>query len=306
MELICKRFDLYHAAVFLVDANGEQAVLRAGTGEAGQLMLGHFHKVPMGETSMVGWACAHKEARIALDVGKEAVRFANPLLPLTRSEMALPLRVGDRVIGALDIQSTAAQAFDEDSITALQGMADQVAVALENARLFQQAQSSLKEVERFNRLLTRQGWETFLRSTGTGFAEFHQPDVHALTPDDIEKLARGPRGLSGRENTVSIPLRVRRQVIGTLVVERGTGQSEWSATDLGVLEEMAAQAAQALESARLFEDTGRTAARERLVNEITSRVRAASTVSGILQTAARELAAALNVPHAVARIELKR
>jgi GAF domain-containing protein/HAMP domain-containing protein len=315
VELICKRFDLYYAAAFLVDANGEQAVLRAGTGEAGELMLGHGHKLPVGETSMVGWACAHKEARIALDVGREAVRFANPLLPLTRSEMALPLRVGDRVIGALDIQSTVAQAFDEDSITALQGMADQVAVALENARLFQQVRSSLKEVERFNRLLTRQGWETFLRSTGTGFeqrffAEFHQPNVPALTPDDIEQrmvegLARGPRGSSGRENTVCIPLRVRRQVIGTLVVERDAGQSEWSATDLGMLEEMAAQAAQALESARLFEDAGRTAARERLVNEITSRIHAASTVPGILQTAARELAAALNVPHAVARIELK-
>jgi GAF domain-containing protein/HAMP domain-containing protein len=305
-ELIRKRFDLYYAAVFLVDASGEQAVLHAGTGEAGQVMLGHGHKLPVGETSMVGWACARKEARIALDVGKEAVHFANPLLPLTRSEMALPLRVGDRVIGALDIQSTLPQAFDEDAITALQGMADQIAVALENARLFQQSQSSLKEVERINRLLTQQGWGTFLRSTGTDFAEFHRPDVPALTPGEIEKLAQGPRGSSGRENMVSIPLRVRRQVIGTLVVERGAGQPEWSATDLGVLEEMAAQAAQALESARLFEDAGRTAARERLVNEITSRIRATGTVPGILQTAARELAAALNVPHAVARIELKR
>ncbi len=314
VELIRKRFDLYYAAVFLVDANSEpggrrqQAVLHAGTGEAGQLMLGHGHKLPVGETSMVGWACAHKEARIALDVGKEAVRFANPLLPLTRSEMALPLRVGDRVIGALDIQSTLPQAFDKDAITALQGMSDQIAVALENARLFQQSQSSLKEVERVNRLLTQQGWETFLRSTGTDFAEFHRPDVPALTPDEIEQrircLARGPRGSSGRENTVSIPLRVRRQVIGTLVVERGAGQPEWSATDLGVLEEMAAQAAQALESARLFEDAGRTAARERLLNTVTTRIRNTVTLDGVLNSAVREISALTGASYAAIDLEL--
>lgn len=310
VELIRKQFGLYYAAVFLVDESGEQAALHAGTGEAGQTMIERGHKLPVSESSMVGWACVHKEARIALDVGEEAVRFApgtaqgfaNPLLPLTRSEMALPLRVSDRVIGALDIQSIQAQAFDEGAITALQGMADQIAVALDNARLYQQSQSSLKEVERVNRLLTQQGWETFLRSTHADFAEFHQPGVPALTSQETLALAQEPRGSSGRGNTVSIPLRVHRQVIGTLVVERDAGQSEWSATQLRVLEEMAAQAAQALESARLYEEPQRLAARERALSQFSARIRETLDLDTVLKVAAQETRQVLGLPEVVIRL----
>jgi GAF domain-containing protein len=286
----------------LVDESGEQAMLHAGTGEAGQAMMERSHKLPVGESSMVGWACVHKEARIALDVGEEAVRFANPLLPLTRSEMALPLRVGDRVLGALDIQSTQAQAFDEDDIKALQGMADQIAVALENARLFQQAQSSLKEVERANRLLTQQGWETFLRSTRADFAEFHQPGVPSLTPEETDKLVQESRSLSGQNGTVAIPLRVRRQVIGTLVVERGPDRSEWSATDLGLIQEMATQASLAMENTRSFEQSQRMAARERLVGQVATHMRETLDMNTILQTAVREIAQSLNAQRAELRL----
>ncbi len=302
VELIRKRFDLYYAAAFLVDKSGEQAMLHAGTGEAGQAMIERSHKLPVDESSMVGWACVHKEARIALDVGEEAVRFANPLLPLTRSEMALPLRVGDRVLGALDIQSTRAQAFDEDDIRALQGMADQIAVALENARLFQQAQSSLKEVERANRLLTQQGWETFLRSTHADFAEFHQPGVPSLTPEETNKLAQESRSLSGKNSTVSIPLRVRRQVIGTLVVDRGPDRSDWPATELGLIQEMAAQAALAMENTRLFEQSQRMAARERLVGQVATHMRETLDMNTILQTAVREIAQALDAQQVELRL----
>ena len=277
-------------------------MLHAGTGEAGQAMMERSHKLPVGESSMVGWVCVHKEARIALDVGEEAVRFANPLLPLTRSEMALPLRVGDRVLGALDIQSTQAQAFDEDDIRALQGMADQIAVALENARLFQQAQSSLKEVERANRLLTQQGWEAFLRSTRADFAEFHQPGVPALTSEETDKLAQESRSLSGQNGTVSIPLRVRRQVIGTLVVERGPDRSEWSATELGLIQEMATQAALAMENARSFEQSQRMAARERSVGQVTTHMRETLDMNTILQTAVREIAQTLDAQQAELRL----
>ena len=301
-DLIAERFQLYYAGVFLVDEGGEQAVLHAGTGEAGRTMMERGHKLTVGESSMVGWACAHKQARIALDVGEEAVRFANPLLPLTRSEMALPLRVGDRVIGALDIQSTQAQAFDEDDITALHGMADQIAVALENARLFQQAQSSLQEVERVNRLLTQRGWETFLRSARTDFAEFHQPGVASLTPQEVEKLTQKQRSLTDQDSVVSIPLRARGQVIGMLVVERTADRSEWSATELGLLEEMAVQAAQALESARLYEEPQRLAAREQILGQVTSRMRETLDMQTVLRVAAREMRQALGVPEMTIRL----
>jgi GAF domain-containing protein len=216
--------------------------------------------------------------------------------------MALPLRVSDRVLGALDIQSTQAQAFDQNDIAALQGAADQIAVALDNARLFQQAQSSLRDVEQANRLLTQQGWEAFLRSTQADFAEFHQPDVPSLTPEEIDKLAQESRSLSGQNGTVSIPLRVRRQVIGTLVVERGPDRSEWSATDLGLIQEMATQAAQAMENARLFEQSQRMAARERLVGEVTTHMRETLDMNTILQTAVREIAQSLNAQRAELRL----
>ena len=301
VELIHKRFDVYYAGVFLVDESEQQAVLHAGSGAAGQTMLERSHKLAVGDSSMVGWACAHKQARIALDVGEEAVRFANPLLPLTRSEMALPLRVGDRVIGALDIQSTQAQAFDEGDITALQGMADQIAVALENARLFQQSQSSLQEIERVNRLLTQRGWDVFLRSAHTDFAEFHQPGAASLTPQEVEKLTQ-QRSPADQDSMVSVPLRARGQVLGTLVVERAADRPEWSVTELGLLEEMAAQAAQALESARLYEEPQRLAARERIISQVTSRMHESLDVRTVLRAAAQEMRQALGVPEMTIRL----
>ncbi|HID62550.1 MAG TPA: GAF domain-containing protein, partial [Anaerolineae bacterium] len=141
VNLIRDRFNFYYVGLFLLDASGEYAVLRAGTGEAGRQMLEMGHKLEVGGTSMIGWCTAHSKARIALDVGKEAVRFDNPLLPETRSEMALPLISRGRVIGAMTIQSDKPAAFSEEDIAALQTMADQLANAIENARLFEEEQA---------------------------------------------------------------------------------------------------------------------------------------------------------------------
>jgi putative methionine-R-sulfoxide reductase with GAF domain len=127
VNLIRDRFNFYYVGLFLLDESGEYAVLHAGTGEAGRQMLEMGHKMEVGGTSMVGWCVANAKARIALDVGKEAVRFENPLLPETRSEMALPLISRGRVIGAMTIQSDKSAAFSNEDITVLQTMADQVA-----------------------------------------------------------------------------------------------------------------------------------------------------------------------------------
>ncbi len=136
IELIQKRFEFYYVGLFLLDVDGAFAVLQHGTGRAGREMKERGYRLQVGGQSMVGWVCANKRARIALDVGDDPVRFANPLLPDTHSEVAFPLRVGERIIGALDAQSTHEAAFDESNIAALQGMVDQVAIALENARLY--------------------------------------------------------------------------------------------------------------------------------------------------------------------------
>ncbi len=134
VELIRDRFGFYHAGIFLLDETGEWAVLREATGEAGAQMKARGHRLAMGDTSMVGWTVLHRQPRIALYAEADAVRFPNPLLPYTRSEMTLPLMVGERLLGVLNVQSTEVAAFEEEDVRTLQSMANQVAVAIENAR----------------------------------------------------------------------------------------------------------------------------------------------------------------------------
>jgi len=153
VDLICDEFDFYYAGVFLVDSSGQWAVLRAGRGEAGRKMIAEGHKLAVGGNSMIGSAIQQRQARIALDVGEEAVFFKNPHLPHTRSEMALPLIVRDEAIGALTVQSTEEAAFSEEDIAALQTMADQLAVAIHNASLHRKNQELLRQAERRARLL---------------------------------------------------------------------------------------------------------------------------------------------------------
>lgn len=151
VDMVCQRFALYYVSLFLVDESGKWAILRAGTGEAGQQMLKSGHRLRIGNTSMIGWCIANRKARIALDVGKEAVRFDNPLLPSTRSELALPLISRGEVIGALGIQSDKEAAFSEEDIVSFQAMSDQLANAIRNAQLYDQLQRELKQRKRAER-----------------------------------------------------------------------------------------------------------------------------------------------------------
>jgi len=146
VELIRDRFDYYYVGVFLADAERRWAVLRAGTGEAGRRMLAARHRLEVGGASMIGACIRDAQARIALDVGVEAVRFDNPLLPETHSEMAVPLRRGDQAIGALTVQSSARGAFSQEDVVLMTTIADQLATALENARLFAESQRDAEEV----------------------------------------------------------------------------------------------------------------------------------------------------------------
>lgn len=153
VDIICDEFDFYYAGVFLLNESGDWAVLRAGRGEAGRAMLAEGHKLAVGGNSMIGAAIAQRQAHIALDVGEERVHFKNPHLPLTRSEMALPLIAGEEVIGALTVQSVEESAFRQEDIAALQTMADQLAVAIQNAHLHRKNQDLLRQAERRARLL---------------------------------------------------------------------------------------------------------------------------------------------------------
>jgi GAF domain-containing protein/HAMP domain-containing protein len=144
VNLIRDRFGFYHAGIFLLEESGDWAVLRQATGEAGQRMLSRKHRLAVGGQSIVGWVTANRQPRVALDVGADAIHFKNPDLPHTRSEMALPLIVGDRLLGALDVQSIEEAAFDEEDVAILSLMADQIAVAIENALKFSQEATILE------------------------------------------------------------------------------------------------------------------------------------------------------------------
>lgn len=145
VNLITDRFGFYYAAVFMPDEDGRYAVLREATGEAGRVLKARGHRLEVGGQSMVGTAMATRKPRIALDVGDEPMRFANPLLPDTRSEIALPLVVRDRALGALDVQSTREAAFDEASAAVLQSMADHIAIALDNAGQYTREQGRARQ-----------------------------------------------------------------------------------------------------------------------------------------------------------------
>ncbi len=155
-ELIRARFGLYYVAVFLVDDERRWAILRYATGEAGRELMARQHRLEVGGKSMIGWAVANRRARIAEDVGEESTRYVNPLLPETRSEMALPLVVGDVALGALSVQSSRRYAFSENDITILQTMADQLAIAISNAQLYESTQRELTERQRAEQALNRE------------------------------------------------------------------------------------------------------------------------------------------------------
>ncbi len=160
VEIICREFGFYYAGVFLIDETGKWAVLRSGYGEAGKKMVEMGHKLALDKKSMIATSIRTRKPRIAFDVGEDPVHFKNPYLPLTRSEMALPLIVGDEVIGAVTVQSVEEAAFDDDDIIALQALTDQLAVAINNARLLRDLEAAHQE------LLRTKTYEAIATATG--------------------------------------------------------------------------------------------------------------------------------------------
>jgi GAF domain-containing protein len=200
----------------------------------------------------------------------------------------LPLEAGARWIGALGLGTRLiANAFTEDALRLYQAMASQAAIAFENRRLFASSEARLHELSELYRSVTGKAWGTFLQAQPTT-TEYEFSQVESV--GDVDNVWR-------------IPLKVRGQDIG--LVELESDRQTWSEQERALVEAVVTQTALALDGARLFEQTQRLAGRERLINEITGRIRASTGVPGILQTAARELATAMNVPHAVARISLK-
>jgi len=231
----------------------------------------------------VGTAISTRSPRVALDVGVEPTRFENPLLPYTRSEIALPLLVGDRVLGALDVQSTRQGAFGPQEIETLQNMANQISIALDNANLFQQVQQNLDEIRSIQRQYTLQSWKQV---------------------ENTEELRYevGDKESHGTDNELEVSLAMRGGVIGEIKLD---SENEWTPEQRNLIESVAAQASLALENARLLEESQSTATRERLISEIGNKIWSSTTMDGILRTAVQELGRALDASEAIIELNVK-
>ena len=279
VETILVKFDLYYAGVFLVDPSGQNAVLRAGTGEAGRKMLADGHSLAIGGNSMIGWAMANRILRIALDVGLDAVRFSNPNLPLTRSELALPLLVNnpdgkDKAIGAITVQSTQPDAFSDEIVALLSELAHHLAVILQNDLVYQETHQNLEDIRVLNRDYMQRSWAESIESYGDLAYTFDNPSLTDAAPLSSDRM-------------LEIPLLLRDEVIGQIVLE--TDRTSLSQDEAAFIESITNQTALALESARLLLDTERRAIQEQKLSELTARFSRAQSIDEILQAAAQEL-----------------
>ena len=293
-KLVSRHFGFYHVGIFLVDERNEFAVLHAANSEGGQRMLIQDYRLSVGANSIVGYATLTGEPRIALDVGADSIYLNNPDLPATRSELALPLRVAGRVIGVLDVQSTETQAFSQENIAVLATLADQVAIAIENARLFGEARNALAESKALFEKYTEQSWSSFAaqaRSTGFVFDGKQVRPLAAQTKREHVKavIQTGSLAREKASASVAVPIRLRGQTIGVLDVRSKKGEREWSQDEIALLEAAADRAALALENARLVENAQRRVSRERAIGEISARIGAVSSMDSILQAAVEEL-----------------
>ncbi|MCX7975662.1 MAG: GAF domain-containing protein [Bellilinea sp.] len=297
IQLIRDRLGYYHAGIFLMDEANEYAVLVSALGEAGEKMLAQGHRLKKGEEGIVGNVVARGEARIALDVGKDAVHFKNPLLPLTRSEIALPIKIGERVLGALDIQSTEPEAFTQVDIQSLQIIANQLAVALERIRLIDQLQQTVADLESGYRTETRKSWRTYIRSSRQTRGFRYDPNRKSLEP--ILSVNRIQPNQSDPQS-IQVPLRSRGEVVGMLNIKFKSGQPSPEIQRL--LKTTAERLGSALETARLLEELQLRAEREHLVSDLATQVRSSTDFEQILKTTALQIRQKLGLKEVVVQI----
>ncbi len=292
--LIHENFGYYHVGIFLLDEHKEYAVLSASNSDGGRRMLEKQHRLKVGEVGIVGYVTQNAKARIALDVGKDAVYFDNPDLPQTRSEMALPLIVGGQMLGALDVQSTEPQAFSEEDVSTLQILAEQIAIAIQNANLFDEAEKAIESARMGYAELSRGAWNKLLRTQQRiGFLAT-TPATVPISSDQVNpNLARafetGTPTLESDGLTIILPVRVRGQVIGAVRLKKTEISEAWTQEETNLAISLSDQLGGALESARLYKESQQHAARETLISDISARINAVSQTDFILRETVQEL-----------------
>ncbi len=324
VELIQTRYpNIYHVQIFLIDKAGHEAKLVASTGEVGRLLLERKHSLEIGSASIVGQAALRGEPIVGRAGSRGSLHKPNPLLPDTAVEAAFPLRLGERVIGVMDLQSRFIDAFQTRDEPIFQSLADHIAIAIDNAQLFEineqqleenqelvkQMREALSEIQQLNQQLTGRAWSEYIRQRGHTFSlnvDMQTGDAHSsdeVTPTLSDAL-RDNKIVEQKENgsrIIAVPLRVRGQVIGAMEFELDE-HGRIAPEDLEFIQEVGERFGFAVENNRLYEESQRVAQREALVNQIGTRLQTTTNVEATLVEAARSLHEVLGVNHVAIRL----
>jgi GAF domain-containing protein len=288
---IAVQFDFYHVGIFLLDENQQFAVLLAASSEGGRKMLEAGHRLGVGQTGIVGHVTGRGRPRVALDTGTDAVFFNNPHLPLTHSEMALPLIVRGQVIGAIDIQSEKINAFGDSDIEIMQTVADQLSIAIENTRLFTETEAIISQFKSLSTLQTRDAWANYLKRRTPAY-QFTAMGIRPMTESRLDENARNLR----------VPIELRGNEIGVINLRRKETSPAWSNREQELAKEVADQVGLALDTSRLLEETQKNAARDQMIANVSSSIRETLDMESVLQTAAIELRKAFGLVEAEVRL----
>jgi len=289
-QVISEQFGFYHVGIFLNDTVNKYAMLVAANSPGGRRMLNRGHQLKIGEQGIVGYVTDTKRPRIALSVGEDAVYFNNPDLPETQSEMALPLLEAGNILGALDVQSTEVNAFSDKDLEALSILAELVSIAIQNAKLYEQMDRSLAEAEAASRQFFRENWNRLAEEFKIAGYRY---TAGGAAPLNFTESADSAVDSSTRKQ-VNVPIIMRGQEIGELSVAVPKDETI-KADQMDLIKAVADRVAVIAENARLFDETTRRAERERLVTEITTKIRGSNDPQEMIQTAIHELREALKV-----------
>ena len=320
---IQQNFGYYHAHIYLLNAAGDQLVMRAGTGQAGAQMKASGHHIALNApTSLVARAARTGEVVLIDNVRESAGWLPNPLLPDTYSEIAVPiLDVEGRVLGVLDVQQHEVSGVDESDAALLRSLANQVAVAIRNARLFTEVEAALAEAREAQERYVKHSWQAVGTKSGSGQYRYTRPDVPALDETvlvDVKQQNLLPDHplilpINGAETAkesagaatpaaIAAAITVRDKAVGALQVYPASADQQWTENDLAIVEAVVNQLAQSAESLRLFDETRQRAGYEQTVREVIDKLRRAPTFEALTQTAGEELGKILGVSHSVVKI----
>ena len=256
-------------------------------------------RLKVGQIGIVGNVTGSGTARIALNVGEDSAFFNNPDFPTTQSEMALPLIVGGKILGALDIQSSQEAAFTTEDITTLKVLADQIAIAIENARLFSENKVALETAQRAYGTVSTEGWQRLLKEKleAVGYASLVEgqtvPVSEAVSPGSQKAIRTGEPVLENDGMVLHLPVKIRGQSIGVLRMEKPAGSSPWISETIAMAEALTTQLSAALESARLYQDISLRANTEVIISEISSKIGSSVNLRNIMRTTVQELGRAM-------------